>query len=119
MGTMKFEVSHSLPKDEAKKRVEQLLHYWGSKYGVKADWAGDGAKLNGKVMGINLDASFVITDKAVVGRGHRPWNAAARPGQVLPAEEVRRGARSEQEPGRPQEHDGQPVSALSSSAASA
>jgi hypothetical protein len=72
MGTMKFEVSHSLPKDEAKKRVEQLLHYWGTKYGVKADWSGDGAKLNGKVMGINLDASFVITDKAVQGEGTDP-----------------------------------------------
>lgn len=72
MGTMKFEVSHSLPKDEAKKRVEQLLHYWGSKYGVKSDWSGDGAKLNGKVMGINLDASFVITDKAIQGEGTDP-----------------------------------------------
>lgn len=72
MGTMKFEVSHSLPKDEAKKRVEQLLQYWGTKYGVKSDWAGDGAKLNGKVMGINLDASFVITDKAIQGEGTDP-----------------------------------------------
>ncbi|ADO72364.1 polyhydroxyalkanoic acid system family protein [Stigmatella aurantiaca] len=72
MGTMKFEVPHSLPKDEVKKRVEQLLQYWGSKYGVKADWAGDGAKLVGKVMGINLDASFVITDKAVQGEGTDP-----------------------------------------------
>jgi hypothetical protein len=72
MGMMKFEVPHSLPKDEARKRVEQLLHYWGSKYGVKADWSGDGAKLNGKVMGINLDASFVITDKAVQGEGTDP-----------------------------------------------
>lgn len=72
MGTMKFEVSHSLPKDEAKKRVELLLHYWGNKYGVKADWSGDGAKLNGKVMGINLDASFVITDKALQGEGTDP-----------------------------------------------
>ena len=72
MGTMKFEVSHSLPKDEAKKRVEQLLQHWGTKYGVKSDWSGDGAKLNGKVMGINLDASFVITDKAIQGEGTDP-----------------------------------------------
>ena len=72
MGTLKFEVPHSLPKDEVKKRVEQLLSYWGTKYGVKADWSGDGAKLNGKVMGINLDASFVITDKAVQGEGTDP-----------------------------------------------
>lgn len=72
MGTLKFEVPHSLPKDEVKKRVEQLLTYWGNKYGVKADWQGEGAKLVGKVMGIQLDASFVITDKAVAGEGTDP-----------------------------------------------
>ncbi|MDY7228051.1 polyhydroxyalkanoic acid system family protein [Hyalangium rubrum] len=72
MGTMKFEVPHSLPKDEVRKRVEQLLQYWGTKYGVKSDWAGEGARLVGKVMGIQLDASFVITDKAVQGEGTDP-----------------------------------------------
>jgi hypothetical protein len=72
MGTMKFEVSHSLPRDEARKRVEHLLQHWGTKYGVKSDWAENGARLNGKVMGINLDATFVITDKAIQGEGTDP-----------------------------------------------
>ncbi|XXF75072.1 polyhydroxyalkanoic acid system family protein [Myxococcaceae bacterium GXIMD 01537] len=72
MAMLKFEVPHSLPKDEVKKRVEQLLTYWGSKYGVKSDWQGEGAKLAGKVMGIQLDASFVITDKTVSGEGTDP-----------------------------------------------
>ncbi len=72
MGTMKFEVPHSLPKDEVRQRVEQLLKYWQEKYGVKADWVGDGAKVVGKVMGINLDASFTITDKGVEGEGTDP-----------------------------------------------
>jgi hypothetical protein len=39
---------------------------------VTANWAGDGAKLNGKVMGINPDASFAITDKAVQGESTDP-----------------------------------------------
>lgn len=72
MGMMKFDIPHSLPKEEVKKRVEQLLQYWGGKYGVKADWTGEGAKIVGKVMGIKLDASFVITDKAVEGEGTDP-----------------------------------------------
>lgn len=72
MGMMKFDIPHSLPKEEVRKRVEQLLQYWGSKYGVKADWQGDGAKMTGKVMGIQLDASFVITDKQVQGEGTDP-----------------------------------------------
>jgi hypothetical protein len=55
-----------------KKRVEQLLQYWGTKYGVQATWQGEGARLVGKVMGIQLDASFTITDKAVQGEGTDP-----------------------------------------------
>ncbi|WNG37532.1 hypothetical protein F0U61_30460 [Archangium violaceum] len=72
MGTMKFEVPHTLSKDDAKKRVEQLLKYWTEKYGVQANWSGDGAKVIGKVMGINLDASFTITDGAIQGEGTDP-----------------------------------------------
>jgi hypothetical protein len=72
MGMMKFDIPHSLPKEEVKQRVEQLLKYWNSKYGVKADWAGDGAKIAGKVMGIQMDASFVITDNQVQGEGTDP-----------------------------------------------
>jgi hypothetical protein len=72
MGTLKFDVPHSLPKDEVKQRVEQLLAYWGKKYGVKSNWEGEGAKISGKVMGIQLDASFVITDKLVAGEGTDP-----------------------------------------------
>ncbi|WP_163992608.1 polyhydroxyalkanoic acid system family protein [Pyxidicoccus caerfyrddinensis] len=72
MGMMKFDIPHTLPKEEVKQRVEQLLKYWNSKYGVKADWAGDGAKIAGKVMGIQMDASFVITDNQVQGEGTDP-----------------------------------------------
>ncbi|HEX8825964.1 MAG TPA: polyhydroxyalkanoic acid system family protein [Archangium sp.] len=72
MGTMKFEIPHTLSKDDARKRVEQLLKYWMDKYGVKADWSGDGAKVIGKVMGINLDANFTITDGAIQGEGTDP-----------------------------------------------
>ena len=72
MGKMNFDVSHSLPKPEARQRIEQLLKYWKDKYNVQSTWAGDGAKLSGKVMGINLDAHFTITDGAIKGEGTDP-----------------------------------------------
>jgi hypothetical protein len=72
MGMMKFDIPHSLPKEEVRKRVEQLLQYWSTKYGVKSDWQGDGAKIAGKVMGIQMDASFTITDSLVQGEGTDP-----------------------------------------------
>ncbi len=72
MGMLKFEVSHALPKDEAKKRVEALVAYWAKKYGMKADWTGDGARVAGKAMGINLDATFSVTDRKVGGEATDP-----------------------------------------------
>jgi len=72
MGLLKFEVAHSLSKDEAKKRIEQLLKYWQNKYGVASNWTGDSAKIAGKVMKIDLNATLAITDKAVVGEATDP-----------------------------------------------
>jgi hypothetical protein len=72
MATMKFDVPHSLPKEEAKKRLEQLIAYWANKYGVKSQWAGDSATVTGKVMGISLDANLQVKDGVVVGEGTDP-----------------------------------------------
>ena len=72
MGMMKFEVSHTLPRDEAKKRIQTLLDHWRTKYGVKTDWEGEQARVTGKVMGIQLDANFQVTDRAVAGEGTDP-----------------------------------------------
>jgi hypothetical protein len=72
MALLKLEVPHQVSKDEARKRVAQLVEYWASKYGVKVDWAGDRAKLNGKVMGITLDANLEVSDKKVAGEATDP-----------------------------------------------
>src|SRR5688572_11945737 len=72
MGMLKFDVPHSLPKAEAKKRVEALLAYWNKKYGVTAQWSGDQAKLAGKAMGISIDANLEITDSRVGGEAPDP-----------------------------------------------
>ncbi len=72
MATMKFDVSHTLPKDEAKQRVQKLVDYWHAKYGVQCTWEGERAHVNGKVMGINLDANFEVRDDCVTGEGTDP-----------------------------------------------
>jgi hypothetical protein len=71
MGMMKFEVPHSLPKDEAKKRIEALTRYW-QKHGITSQWSGDSATLNGKVMGVQIDAKLAVTERAVGGEGTDP-----------------------------------------------
>jgi len=72
MGTMKFEVPHRLSKDEAKKRVSQLLEYWNSKYGVKSHWDGDRASVNGKAMGITIQADLEVGEGKVGGDASDP-----------------------------------------------
>jgi hypothetical protein len=72
MGLMKFEVPHTLPKDEAKKRITQLADYWSSKYGITCNWNGDTAKIAGKAMGIAISADLQVTDRTVGGEATDP-----------------------------------------------
>ena len=72
MGMLKFDVPHSLPKDEAKRRIEALLAYWSRKYGMRCVWTGDGAKVSGKAVGVTIEASIVVTDRGVVGEATDP-----------------------------------------------
>jgi hypothetical protein len=72
MGTMKFEVNHSLSRDEAKKRIETLAQHWGSKYGFVTQWLGDSAKLAGKIMGLTIEATISIGDSKISGEGSDP-----------------------------------------------
>lgn len=72
MANLKFEVPHSLSREEAKKRVEALLEAWGRKYGMQTQWAGDSAQVAGKAMGIRIDARLEVGEKAVGGEGPDP-----------------------------------------------
>ncbi|MGC4113692.1 MAG: polyhydroxyalkanoic acid system family protein [Myxococcales bacterium] len=69
---MKFDQSHALGKDEAKKRIERLADYWKTKYGVAVNWNGDSARLVGAVKGINFDATLTVRDTLVDAEGTDP-----------------------------------------------
>ncbi len=72
MPMLKFEVPHGLAKDEALTRAKKLLEYWGEKYGIVSSWSGETATMNGKVMGITLDAVMTITEEKVSGEATDP-----------------------------------------------
>lgn len=72
MGMMKFEVPHSLSKDEARKRVGELLTYWSDKYGIQSTWAGDKAHVQGKAMGISINADLEVSERGVGGEATDP-----------------------------------------------
>jgi Putative polyhydroxyalkanoic acid system protein (PHA_gran_rgn) len=73
---LKFEVSNTLPVEEARRRVEALLSYWSRKYGVKSSWQGHGATMAGKAMGVAIDGSLEVHPTRIAGE-------AADPGLLL------------------------------------
>lgn len=72
MGMLKFEVPNSLSIDDAKKRVEALLGYWGRKYGVKSEWSGEKATMKGKAMGVSIDGNLEVLGAKISGEASDP-----------------------------------------------
>jgi hypothetical protein len=72
MGKLKLDIPHTLPRAEARQRVERLIQYWSHKYGVTARWAGDAAKLSGRVLGVSLSADLEVRDGKVDGEASDP-----------------------------------------------
>lgn len=73
MGMINFEVPHQLPKEEVKRRLDMLAQHWGTKYGVKTSWTSDhSAKIEGKAMGLSINANLTINDKSVGGEATDP-----------------------------------------------
>jgi len=69
---MKLEQSHTLGKDEARRRIERLANYWSTNYGVGVNWNGDSARFVGTVKGISFDAVLTISEKQVNAEGNDP-----------------------------------------------
>jgi hypothetical protein len=69
---MKFEQVHSLGKEEARRRLEQLTRAWQTRHGVAVTWSGDTAQLNGSVRGVSFNATFTVGERAIEAAGTDP-----------------------------------------------
>ena len=72
MKTLNIEVSHALGRASAKQRIEMLTQRWQRKYGVRSTWEGDIARLDGKVLGISLQAVIEVSEESVRGQASDP-----------------------------------------------
>ena len=72
MKKLKFEVPNTLPMEEARRRVEALLSYWGKKYGVQSSWSGDAATMAGKAMGVSIDGGLTVHPTRIAGEAVDP-----------------------------------------------
>jgi Putative polyhydroxyalkanoic acid system protein (PHA_gran_rgn) len=66
MALLKLEIPHSLPVDEAKKRLEALFSYWNRKYSIASTWQNSVAQLKGKAMGVSVDGQVEISPRTIV-----------------------------------------------------
>jgi hypothetical protein len=70
--TLNIEVPHSLGRESAKQRMQMLVQRWERKYGVRSTWEGDAARLDGKVLGITLQATLEVEESSVRGQASDP-----------------------------------------------
>ena len=69
---MRIEENHSLTAEEAQQRLKLLVDGWQKKYGVAAVWSGNSVQVNGKAMGVTIDAKVTVEAGRIVADGKDP-----------------------------------------------
>lgn len=69
---MKIEESHSFTPEEAQQRLKLLVDGWQKKYGISANWNGLSVAVNGKAMGVTIDATVKIEASKIIADGKDP-----------------------------------------------
>ncbi|MCI0672897.1 MAG: polyhydroxyalkanoic acid system family protein, partial [Myxococcaceae bacterium] len=57
---------------EARERVQQLLTYWGERFGVQGFWTGNTVRVVGRLIGVAFEARLVVGDDRVVAEASDP-----------------------------------------------
>jgi hypothetical protein len=65
-------VPHPFSRADARVRIEQLLAYWTSRFGIRNHWDGDRVQVSGRVMGVNFEAELAIEEHSVDGKATDP-----------------------------------------------
>jgi hypothetical protein len=69
---MVFKVEHHFNVEDARARTQMLLDYWSKAFGVKARWEGDRVYIQGRVIGVQIDAYIDVRPDFVGGEGADP-----------------------------------------------
>jgi len=78
---IELNVPHAFERATARERVSQLLRFWREAYGVRSSWQGDRVRMQGSVLGIDVQGQLLVTDAAVVGLARNPgwlWREKAQ-----------------------------------------
>ena len=79
--TITLRVGHKFSTAEAHIRVQQLLDYWKSRFGVTQTWSGDRVWVTGRIVGVDFHAILEVSDDQVQCESTDPggmWRNFAR-----------------------------------------
>lgn len=62
---LSLHVPHSFALSDARYRMELLFDYWRTRFGMKAEWHGDEAYVEGSTMGVDFRARLVLKPDSV------------------------------------------------------
>lgn len=63
--TITLKVAHAFTKKEAHARLQQLVDYWKSRFGVRQEWTGERVLVSGSIIGVDFKAFLEVRDGAV------------------------------------------------------
>ncbi len=69
---MRIEESHTFTAEEAQKRLKLLVESWEKKVGLNVKWEGPMVKVNGKAMGITIQADVRVEPTRIIAEGADP-----------------------------------------------
>ncbi len=82
MASMKIEHRFTVPREEARQRLEALGQYLGKKYGINFNWdGGDKASFKGKYTIVTIEGTLTLGDGKVIFDGKDPgflWRNKAK-----------------------------------------
>ncbi|MBS1148598.1 MAG: hypothetical protein H6Q89_296 [Myxococcaceae bacterium] len=79
--TITLKVGHKFSTAEAHVRVQMLLDYWKSRFGVSQRWNGERVWVSGSIVGVDFDAILEVSDGQVQCESTDPggmWRNFAR-----------------------------------------
>lgn len=79
--TITLRVGHKFSTAEAHTRVQQLLDYWKTRFGLSQSWKGEQVFVSGSIVGVDFQAVLEVTDGQVRCESSDPggmWRNFAR-----------------------------------------
>ena len=79
--TITLRVGHKFSTAEAHVRVQQLLDYWKTRFGVTQSWNGERVWVSGSIIGVDFHAILEVKDSQVQCESTDPgglWRGFAR-----------------------------------------